>query len=311
MFNIAPLHPARQAPPTAKTRSRQVLRIIVFAVLSISLFYISINTGLALIYAYFLTHPGCIESPQPIANVPPAEEHWLPTTDELQIRAWYYPPKNGVVIITSGGQQGALGQNPPPVAGLIRSGFGVLQMDSRACARPRSVVTLGADEIYDIEAGVDFLANRSNVERIGAFGFSMGGAAVIGATAINPKIEAVIAEGGFFNLGDDIVEPDQEKSLSLNLFVNTLAGSYWLFSGVDPWQVSPIDDLPRISPRPVFLIYGQNEMASGRAAAQFSAAKQPKSLWIVPRGSHGTNHMIDPAEYEQEVTDFFTQSLLK
>jgi fermentation-respiration switch protein FrsA (DUF1100 family) len=184
-------------------------------------------------------------------------------------------------------------------------------MDSRACAEPPSVVTLGADEINDVNAGVAFLSNRAEVNRIGAFGFSMGAVAVIRAAANNTNIEAVVAEGGFYNLGDDIVEPDQEKSLPFSVFLYTLAGSYGIFSGVNPWQVSPIDDLPRISPRPVFLIYGETEAGSGRADAQYTAAGQPKAIWIVPGGSHGTNHQLHPVIYEQNVLQFFNQTLLK
>jgi pimeloyl-ACP methyl ester carboxylesterase len=288
-----------------------VFRIIAFAFLCFFVFYISINTGLALIYAYFLTHPSCIDSPKPLPGFPPAEEYWLQTSDGLQLRAWYYPPQNGIVIITLGGQRGSLGQNLPPVTALIQSGYGVLQMDSRACAKPPSVVTLGAEEINDVNAGVAFLSSQSGVNRVGAFGYSMGAAAVIRAAANNPDIDAVIAEGGFYNLGDDIIEPDQDKSLPLSIFLYTLAGSYWMFSGVNPWQVSPIDDLPRISPRPVFLVYGENEAASGRAEAQYAAAYQPKTIWITPGGDHGTNHLAAPQVYQDKILSYFDRTLLQ
>jgi dipeptidyl aminopeptidase/acylaminoacyl peptidase len=298
-------------PRTSQSRTRRRLRLTAFALLCFFVFYISINTSLAFIYAYFLTHPGCIESPLPISGIPSPEERWLDTSDGLKIRSWYYPPRNEVVIMTFGGQRGALGQNLPPVTALIQSGYGVLQMDSRACAKPPSVVTLGADEINDANAGVDFLLSQPEVKRIGAFGFSMGAATVIRTAAKNSDIEAIIAEGGFYNLGDDIVEPDQGKFLPLSIFLYTIAGSYWLFSGGNPWQVSPIDDLPRISPRPVLLIYGEKEVESGRAQAQYAAANQPKTIWIVPKGDHGTNHLLHPVIYERNVVQFFNQSLLK
>ena len=279
------------------------------ALLSLLLFYLVINSGLALIYAFFLTHPGCYESPEPIPGVNDPEQIWFTTSDGIKIRSWYYRPQNGVVIITFGGQRGALGQNLPPAASLIHAGYGVLQMDSRSCAKPPSVVTLGGDEIHDVNAAVAYLKSQPEVDHIGAFGFSMGAATVIRASAYNAEIEAVVAEGGFYNLGDDIVEPEQKKSLPLKIFLYTLAGSYRLFSGVDPWQVSPIEDLPRLSPRPIFLIYGEHEAASGRAYAQYTSANQPKSIWIVPEGRHGTNHQLAPALYEQKLLQFFYQSL--
>jgi hypothetical protein len=56
---------------------------------------------------------------------------------------------------------------------------------------------------------------------------------------------------------------------------------------VDPKMVNPRQDISLISPRPVFLIYGEAESDYGKN--QFEAAYNPKDLWIVPAGTHGTN----------------------
>ena len=98
-----------------------------------------------------------------------------------------------------------------------------------------------------------------------------------------------MAEGGYFNLGKDFVGTDAASNLLRTAVLYSVAASYWLQSGTNPWQVSPIDDLPAISPRPILLIYGELEIASGRAYDQFAAASQPKELWVVPGGDHGRN----------------------
>ena len=237
-------------------RTKRILKLTAFTALSCTLAYLVISTGLAWMYAYFLTHPTCLAAPSPIPGLPAPEEHWLKTSDGLSLRTWYYPANNGAAIIALGGMGGALGENLPPVGFLIRAGFGVLQIDSRACAQPEAVVTLGAKEVFDAEAGLLFLQSRPEIERIGSFGFSMGGAAAVRSAARQVDIAAVVAEGGYFNLGDDIVEPDSQLGLPHQAFLYTTAGAYWLFSGINPWEVSPIDDLPSISPRPLLLIYG-------------------------------------------------------
>jgi fermentation-respiration switch protein FrsA (DUF1100 family) len=184
-----------------------------------------------------------------------------------------------------------------------------LQIDNRACARPGAPVTLGGKELYDAEAGLAFLLSRPEVEEIGVYGFSMGGAAAIRLAARHVEISAVVAEGGYFNLGDDLVEPDSRLNVLHRVFLYTIAVSYWLQTGVNPWEISPIDDLPEISPRPIFLLYGEGEAASGRAQAQFEAAQEPKSLWIVPGGAHGSNYVASPGEFRHRVTDFFSSAL--
>ncbi len=208
-----------------------------------------------------------------------------------------------------GGQGGSLGSNLPPILFLIKAGYGVLQIDSRACAIPKAAVSLGGDELYDAQAALSFLNVRPEVERIGAYGFSMGGAAAIRAAARYPDIGAVVAEGNYDNLGHEILEPERRKSLPEHLFLRSIAMWVWLLSGTDPWSLSPIDDISLISPTPVLLIYGEHEVASGGAARLLAAAGNPKSLWIVPGGSHGRNHLVASGDYEEQVLTFFNRAL--
>ena len=300
-----------EKPTSPANRSKRIIKLTAFAALSCILAYAVISTGLAWLYAYFLTHPACFSNPSPIPGLPEPEEHWLKTSDGLSLRAWYYPGENGAAIIALDGMGGALGENLPPVEFLIRAGFGVLQIDSRACARPSSAVTLGAKEAFDAEAGLMFLQSRPEVEIIGIFGFSMGAAAAVRSAARQVDIAAVVAEGGYFNLGEDFVEPDSRLGLPHQVFLYSIAGAYWLFSGVNPWEVSPIEDLPAISPRPLLLIYGEREADSGRALAQYAVAREPKTLWIVPGGAHGSNYAASPGEYRRRVIEFFKKELLE
>jgi fermentation-respiration switch protein FrsA (DUF1100 family) len=290
--------------------AQRVIRLFVFALVVFVALYLAGNIGLAWIYVDVLTHPACQTEPRPMEDLPMPQEIQLNTADGLALRAWYYPAKNGVALLALGGTGGALGNNPPPVAFLVGEGFGMLQIDSRACSKPPTPVTLGAKEVLDAQAGLDFLLSRPEVERVGAIGFSMGGATAIRTAARRSEIEAVVAVGGYFNLGDDFVEPGTPKPLPLSLLLHTIAGAFWLQTGENPWQISPLDDLPRISPRPVLLIYGEYEVAAGRALRQFEAAREPKELWIVPGGDHGKNYQIAPQEYERRALQFLSQALL-
>lgn len=272
--------------------------------------FLIINIFLAGQYVLSLAHPVCIHSPKPLSYRPSPEEHWIPTGEGRLLRIWYYPPSNGAVIITMGGLGGALGDSLPPVDFLIDHGYGVVQVDQRGCSHPPAAVTLGAKEEQDTEAVIEFLESQSDVKTLGGFGFSMGGVTAIRAAARHPEIAAVVAEGGYYNLGDDFVEKGSRLPLTERTFLYTVAGIYWLYHRVNPWQVSPIDDLPEISPRPVFLIYGENEVASGHALEQYQAASDPKQLWIVPGGAHGSNAEVAPAEYQAAILDFFNQYLL-
>ena len=271
--------------------------------------YLILNLALAWTYTYPLTHPPCqlpFELPK---NWPQPQKLKLTTHDNHILEAWYFPSTNGAAVIVLPGYGGALGVTNPNISFLLEQGYGVLQIESRACAQPAAPVTLGYHETTDAILGLDYLLTHQELdpERIAIFGLSMGGVTAIRAAARDERIAAVVAEGGFYNLGGDFV--NSAGSLWEAGLLYSVAGTFWLQTGVSPWQVSPIDDLSNISPCPVFLIYGEHEIESGYGYQQFEAALQPKELWVVPDGYHGGNQTIAREEYEQRILDFLAETL--
>ncbi|MGD2155960.1 MAG: alpha/beta hydrolase [Anaerolineales bacterium] len=293
-----------------KLRRQRTFRLFSFSLLCIFIALIALDLVLSWRYITALIYPGC-SSPHQLQGFGKPEEHYLITEDGLTLRSWFYPGINGAAIISMGGLGGSLGDKIPPVAPLIRNGFGVLQIDSRACANPISPVTLGANELNDAAAGLDFLLSRRDVnpDKIALYGFSMGAVTAIRTAARYPQIAAVVAEGGYGNLGCHIVRSELSQSAPIKFFRLTLASVFWLRTGVHPWMISPIDDLTSISPRPILLIYGDSEIDSGAGWDQYKSARQPKELWVVPEGSHGRNHLAHPEWYQQKVVDFFQQTI--
>jgi len=288
---------------------KRLLRLLTFAIVSLVVILIVLNFGLAWILVTGMTHPFC-QTPQIIAGLPTPEEHWLTTEDGILIRIWYFPSQNGAAILTFGGMSGSLGNRLPPATHLIQAGYGVIQVDSRACARPSAPVTQGYYELYDGEAALEFLSTRPEVDsqQIGVTGFSMGGATALRVAAHHPEIQAVVRDGGFSDLGA-LLSPRDSQSLPARIFQATIFMFYKFRSGIDPWEVDPIADLKLIHPRPVLLIYGEHEATGGWE--QYHSAVENVDLWIVPDGSHGRNHQVAPEEYSQRVLDWFNQSLLK
>ena len=285
-----------------------VARLTIFGVFAV---YIGVNITGASVFVGKLIQPGCPAAVPFGENFSSPEKIQLQTQEGVSVPAWYFPSQNGAAIITLGGLGGALGTALPPAGPLMEAGFGVRQIGSRACATPVHPVTLGGSEIQEAAAGLAFLLSRTEVDpaRIGIFGFSMGGVGAIRTAARHPEIAAVVAEGGYFNLGDDFVEPDAPEPLFRKVFLVTVAGVFWQRTGHNPWQLSPVDEIGALSPRPVLLIYGEHEAGSGRAQLQFDTAGEPKELWVVPGGDHGKNHLAAPGEYTQRIVTFFKNTL--
>ena len=287
---------------------KRIFRLLIFASVTLAIILIGMNFGLSWIMVSAMTHPFC-QTPSNIPGLAAPEEHWLATEDGISIRAWYYPSRNGAAVITFGGMGGSLGNRLPPVDFLVRAGYGVLQIDSRACAKPSAPVTQGHDELYDAEAALEFLLEQPEIHprRIGAAGFSMGGASALRVSARHPEIQAIVRDGGFSNLGELLI-PKESQSLPEQILQSTIFKLYTFRSGIDPWKVDPIADLKLISPRPVLLIYGEHEAEYGWE--QYHSSNEDVELWIVPDGSHGQNHQIAAGEYTKRVGDFFDRFLL-
>ncbi|HNS38522.1 MAG TPA: hypothetical protein PKM01_12120, partial [Anaerolineaceae bacterium] len=75
--------------------------------------------------------------------------------------------------------------------------------------------------------------------------------------------------------------------------------------GHSPRQISPLDTLPHLAPRPVLLIFGEFEADNNRAFDQLAAAGPAAQMWIVPGAGHGGYAQLAPLEYEQRIIAFF------
>jgi hypothetical protein len=81
-------------------------------------------------------------------------------------------------------------------------------------------------------------------------------------------------------------------------------------SGTRP-PPSLADLVPRISPRPVLLVYaGQGGGGEDLNPDYYRAAKSPKSLWKIDEAQHVGGLEARPVEYEARVVAIFDRALL-
>ncbi len=73
------------------------------------------------------------------------------------------------------------------------------------------------------------------------------------------------------------------------------------------------DLVARISPRAVFLVYGEEGQAVEKAVnpPYYDAAGEPKEIWEVPGAGHTGGFAAQPEEYGRRVVSFFDEHLLR
>lgn len=262
------------------------------------------------LYAHALTHPGCatMEATPADAGIEDAQDVTYLSHDGLTLRAWYLPPQNGAVIVLLPGAGGARDGMLREGAILARHGYGLLMTELRSCAHPEGQATLGYREAADLTEAVTWIRTQPGVAHVGVLGYSLGGVTAILGAAQDERNEAMVAEGGFYDLAGDIINERGNDPLWQALTYRAILFFFRRETGIAPHDVSPISVIGRISPQPLLLIYGDREVAAGHAREQHEAAGEPKALWIVPGCGHGGYLDVAPDEWEQQVVAFFDEA---
>lgn len=230
----------------------------------------------------------------------------LLTEDGIRLSAWYTPPKNGAVILLAHGY----GDNRPEwvYEMLAKKGYGVLAWDARAHGESDGKIsTIGYLEVLDVKAALDYALAQPNVKHIGAWGGSMGAATLIRATARFPQIEALFVDSSFDTLDDEfnflVPYPGVNALSKLIVQVET---------GIDLDQVSPLNDISKISPRPVYIVHSTADIVAPPDAGEklFNAAKEPRFLWQEENAPHLAIYLDNPRRYQRRLVGFFDEWLL-
>jgi fermentation-respiration switch protein FrsA (DUF1100 family) len=230
----------------------------------------------------------------------------LITDDGIRLSAWYTPPKNGAVILLAHGY----GEKRPEwvYALLARKDYGVLAWDARAHGSSGGdISTIGYLEVLDVKAALKYVLAQPGVQHVGAWGGSMGAATIIRAAADFPEIEAVFSDSAFESLEDEI------NYLIPYPLVNPLAKFMAMAeTGIPLNAVDPLEDIAKISPRPVYIVHSTSDAVAPPDAGKklFNAAREPRFLWEEANVTHLQMYLDNPRKYQRRLIDFFNEWLL-
>ena len=247
----------------------------------------------------------------------PYENVYFKTEDKVQLKGWFIPSEaysNKTIVLMHG-----WGMNRADILKntyfLHDLGFNLLYFDFRALGESGGKTSsIGYLELKDVAAAVRFLKETRPqfCEKIGLYGLSMGGMVAICEAARNPDIACVVAEASYYSF---------RRVVSRWAWVHHRVPYFPLipiilhyihkYLGVNPERYSPKYNIPRISPRPVFIIHGRydNLVPAAQAKLLFKKAGEPKEIWLVPGAKHNKCAEVGGFEYKQRLADFFRQHL--
>lgn len=290
------------------------------AALNILLGIALLTIALSFLLVFANTHP-----PRYPLHIPPShyqaryEEVSFVTEDGITLKGWVIPTepvgaKAPGIILCHG-----LGANRSDftdlAVSLARRGYVVLTFDFRAHGESGGwSSSLGLREQKDVAAALACLRSRADVDaqRIGIYGFSLGGATAVLAADRNGGFRAVVADSAFTSL------KDQARTALTGFYhlpafpflpLTTLGYRLFFFASVD--EVDPERAIANLSPVPVLVIAGEGDdlIPVENGTRLHAAAREPKELWIVPNAAHGGTLAAAGAEYDRRVGAFFDRHL--
>lgn len=288
--------------------------------------FIGVMIVVALVVAAYFAVSGAIAErvarPErhPFTNTPALyglkyEDVKFSSTDNIPLSGWYIDSPGDRVIILLHGWNGSRdgGVNLKVANELARRNFDVLMFDFRGHgASGGEHYGLGTLETRDLGGALNYLKTRG-VNKVGAIGFSMGGATLLNGAPDHPEIRALVADSAFADLKPLLEERLAAQTGLPPIFNPGILLMYRVMFGEDLAQDAPANSIKKLGDRPLLFIYGTADDLVPQSQFELSTRAGAGDLnfrvWKVEGAGHTAIYDAKPKEYAQRVGDFFDANL--
>ncbi len=229
----------------------------------------------------------------------------FPTPNGSTLAGVFAPASNGATVILLHGSLGERSDLAPEARILSQAGFGVLAFDWPGHGQSDGQIEWGATERRALSTALAWLTAQPEVDaqRLGAFGFSMGGHTLAQVAAQDQRLRALVIAS---SPPDPLVHLDWEyrRFGPLTRWPARLA---LYLGGMKPHEQVPEQVIGQIAPRPLLLVGGVDDQLVPNWMTQrlFAAAREPKAVFLVPKAGHGHYVEASPVDYPERLLKFF------
>ncbi len=238
------------------------------------------------------------------------------STDGLQLDGAFIHGGNGATVILLHGYGRSKEQMLPQANLLNEAGYSILMFDFRASGQSEGkYITFGGREVADLEGAIRYLETRPDVDmsRVGALGFSMGGAVAILKSGDLP-IKALVINSTFARFKSVIWQNFREYLKGIPFFP---LGYLTLFvmkirTGIYYPAINPIRSLQKLKAIPLLIMHGAHDRRIPvENLFEFQRdAPWIKEFWLVRRAEHEDVYSVTKEQYEQKLLSFYRKYLL-
>jgi len=224
------------------------------------------------------------------------------------LHGWWAPSRNGAAVVFAHGANADRSSVLDEALAIGQAGFGVLLFDWPGHGESAGSVHWNHGEQLSLMAAIDFVLAQPDVhaQRLGVYGFSMGGLVASHVAADDRRVQAVALAAA---------PPSVEAVLGWHYgkrgLLSYLPALLAFKLGGASLDDSPLTLIGRIAPRPVLVVAGDRDgsVPLWMERELYQAAAQPKRLYVVQSAGHGGYTEADRA-FAPMLVSFFTKSLL-
>lgn len=217
------------------------------------------------------------------------------SADGTALHGWFIPAKNKTpqsakgTIVFSHGNAGSLGHHLGFCIWLAEASYNVIMYDYRGFGKSGGTVDRRG-MIDDVKAAFAYASKRPDIDsgKLISYGHSLGGAQSVTALGESPVkgLRAIVVDGAF---------------ASYQAMAGIIGGQ--LGASLITDELSPRDFVKKLTPTPLLVVHGTNDevVPLSQGKQLYEAAGQPKTLFEVKSGRHGTALSKDGGEYRKKM----------
>ena len=217
------------------------------------------------------------------------------SADGTPLHGWFIPAKDKAAksakgtVVFSHGNAGSISYHLGFCAWLAEASYNVIIYDYRGFGKSGGTVDRRG-MINDVKAAFAYARKRADIDptRMISYGHSLGGAQSVTALGETPVkgLRAIVIDGAF---------------ASYRKMAEVIGGQ--LGASLVSDELAPKDFVKKLAPVPLLVVHGSHDevvpVSQGRQL--FEAAGQPKTLFEVKSGRHGTALSDDHGAYRKKM----------
>jgi pimeloyl-ACP methyl ester carboxylesterase len=237
------------------------------------------------------------------------------TADGQTHSGWFFPGLRGApVIVICHGYRSSRAEVLTLATSLQQHRYNVFAFDFAGHGEsPVTYSSLGYQEADELLAALQVLSQRADIDRnrIGLWGYSMGGFAVLSAASQVQSVRAVVVDSAYGHPVDLLyVELERQGATYVPFLSFITALEYRLFSLTQGGGPSPAQSLQQMQGTPKLFIAGDDSPQLAASTEKlFQVAPGPKEFVVLPRTIPRNLREEERREYENRVVTFFLRHL--